>query len=293
MFRLRFYILLVLYSFILCRKVSAQDDSHLLVDRKVTDQTSTLSGSEIQLLSQRLDSLEETKGSQIIIVLVGSTNNMSIEEYTWELAESNKVGREDVDDGVVMLFAMNDRKMRIEVGYGLEGVLTDLDCKTIIEQIIVPQFKAGNYYEGINQGLNAVIKRINGEDLPAPTSTKMTEIFGPVSTILGLASMFLFAFVNHKLGFLKGMLVCVGGSSVLGLFLGGLVGMKYYAIGSTILYFIFSDTNGSSGPGRGRRGGRTYYGGGSYGGGFSGGGGFGGFSGGGGSFGGGGASGGW
>lgn len=131
----------------------------------VTDLTATLSPNEIVLLEQKLSSFEEKKGSQIAVLIVPTTRPESIEQYALRVAENWKLGRKNIDDGALLVIAKNDRTLRIEVGYGLEGILPDAKAKQIIEQIIIPHFKNGNLAQGTGAGVDAMLRLIQGESL--------------------------------------------------------------------------------------------------------------------------------
>lgn len=135
----------------------------------VTDLTSTLSPAEVAALDGRLKAYEREKGSQIAVLIVPTTQPEEIEQYSMRVVEQWKLGRHKVDDGVLFLIAKNDRRMRIEVGYGLEGALPDITAKRIISDIVSPSFKAGDFVGGITAGVDAIIASIQGEPLPAPT----------------------------------------------------------------------------------------------------------------------------
>src|SRR5262245_57816513 len=154
---------------------------------RVVDQTGTLSNSDIASLSQTLQDFEAKKGSQIAVLIVPTTAPETIEQYSIRVADAWKVGRKKVDDGAILLVAKNDRKLRIEVGYGLEGALTDVTSKRIIDEFIVPKFKSGDFAGGIWAGVDRIIKVIDGEPLPPPkpqqdygSSAGYEELFNPV-----------------------------------------------------------------------------------------------------------------
>lgn len=255
---------------------------------RVTDITSTLSTQEISSINSKLKTFEEREGSQVVVLIVPTTDPEPITSYSIRVAEKWQIGRSGVDDGVILLIAKDDRKLRIEVGYGLEGAIPDAYAKRIIENIILPQFRQGQFYKGVNDGTGAIIRLIEGEELPAITEA-------PPST-MGIKHQKLYMFViiagMLALSFFKALvkkpalkwIVIVAASVIIGfVFMNLIVGLVGFAISSLIM-FSSSATGG---------GGRYYSGGGFYGG--RGGSSFGGggFSGGGGSFGGGGASGGW
>lgn len=258
---------------------------------RVTDLTGTLSAPQKTTIEQRLKAFEASKGSQIAVLIVPTTEPEAIEQYSIRVVDKWKLGREDVDDGALLLVAKDDRTMRIEVGYGLEGALTDATSKRIIAEIITPYFMNGDYFGGIQAGLRAMMKVIKGEPLPAPAREAPDDQTGtsPGSTLPGL--IFFGFFVGQMLrGMLGRFPAALGTAAVstgiawllVGSLLGSLlVGVAIFAI------LLFSGLSSGGGFGRG-----GYYSSGGFGGGFGGLGG-GGFGGGGGGFGGGGASGRW
>ena len=135
---------------------------------RVTDQTATLTNEQKSALEQTLRSFEARKGSQVVVLIVPSTAPETIEQYALRVAEQWKPGRKNVDDGALLVVAKDDRTLRIEVGYGLEGALTDADSKRIISEIIVPRFRQGDYYGGITAGVDRILRVIDGEPLPKP-----------------------------------------------------------------------------------------------------------------------------
>ncbi|WP_421877077.1 TPM domain-containing protein [Marinoscillum sp.] len=277
----------------------AQDVQIPELEGYVTDQTSTLSSGEKNALERKLYEFQQAKGSQVRVVIISTTGEETIEQFTIRLAEQWKIGRGGVDDGVILLFVMSDRKMRIEVGYGLEGALTDALSKRIISNVITPEFRSGHFYQGIDSGVDVVLSAINGEELPPAVSKQRTSENDGGGGNWALA-IIVFAFFGAAI--LKAILhkalgkkKSVGIVSVIVFIIGWLIAGFFASLFITAVVAIFMSV--PSGGGRGGRGGGGMYWsggfGGSSGGGFSGGGGFGGFSGGGGGFGGGGASGGW
>lgn len=266
------------------------------LNSRVTDLTNTLSSGQQKSLESRLEAFEKEKGSQVVVLLVPTTKPETIEQYSIKVAEAWKIGRGGVDDGVILLVAINDRKMRIEVGYGLEGAIPDAYAKRIIEQTIKPEFRSGDYYKGISSGVDAIMGLIRGEDLPQYTQSSdgrgfkaskyLHLLFPLVIIILSVGHYFLKKALGKKWGALAFFIVIFIIVTILFNFIMGFVL-------SAIMTVIWS-LPGNKGGGRGGRrgGGGMWIGGGggsSFGGGFGGGG----FSGGGGGFGGGGASGGW
>lgn len=147
---------------------------------RVTDQTGTLNGAERSALDSKLAALEREKGSQIAVLLLPTTGDDTIEQYGIRVADAWKLGREGVDDGIILLVAKNDRKLRIEVGYGLEGAVPDVIAKHIVADIITPYFRQGDYYTGISAGVDALIAAVKGEPLPEPKRRDRREGAPPI-----------------------------------------------------------------------------------------------------------------
>jgi uncharacterized protein len=135
---------------------------------RVTDLTGTLDAQQAQTLEARLAEFEAKKGSQLALLIVPTTQPETIEQFGIRVVQAWKLGRKSVDDGALLLVAKDDRALRIEVGYGLEGVLNDATANRIIDEVIVPHFKRGEFYPGIKSGLAAMMQVVNGEPLPAP-----------------------------------------------------------------------------------------------------------------------------
>ena len=138
----------------------------------VTDLTATLTPAQKESLEQTLAAFEARKGSQLAVLLLPTTAPEGIDQYALRVAEQWKIGRAKVDDGAILVVAKDDRTLRLEVGYGLEGALSDIVSKRIISDTIVPRFKQGDYYGGIDAGLAQIIRVVDGEALPAPASQR-------------------------------------------------------------------------------------------------------------------------
>src|SRR5206468_8483539 len=134
----------------------------------VVDTTGTLSSGDIAAQSQRLLDFQKRKGSQIAVLIVPTTAPETIEQYSIRAAETWKIGRKKIDDGALLVIAKNDHKLRIEVGYGVEGSLTDLTTRRIIDEDITPKFKAGDFAGGVSAGIDRMIAVIDGAKLPVP-----------------------------------------------------------------------------------------------------------------------------
>src|SRR3979490_1262216 len=135
---------------------------------RVVDQTGTLASGDIAALQQTLQNFEARKGSQVAVLIVPTTAPETIEQYSIRVAEAWEIGRKKIDDGAILVVAKNDRMLRIEVGYGLEGALTDATSKRIIDEIITPRFRSGDFAGGISAGVYRILGVIDGEKLPAP-----------------------------------------------------------------------------------------------------------------------------
>src|SRR5882672_10809833 len=135
---------------------------------RVLDQTGTLSSGDVASLNRTIRNFEARKGSQIAVLIVPTTDGEAIEQFSLRVAEAWKIGRKKIDDGAVLVIAKNDRHLRIEVGYGLEGALTDVTTKRIIDEEITPKFKSGDFAGGVSDGINRMIGLIDGEKLPTP-----------------------------------------------------------------------------------------------------------------------------
>ena len=165
-----------LLALLVCWAFAAMADVAVpLLSGRVVDQTGTLSASDISALTQRLKDFETRKGSQVAVLIVPTTAPETIEQYSIRVAETWKIGRKKIDDGVLLVVAKNNDKVRIEVGYGLEGALTDVTSKRIIDEIIVPKFQSGDFVSGISVGVEWIIAMIDGEKLPAPQSSQSPQ----------------------------------------------------------------------------------------------------------------------
>ncbi|MEO7424179.1 MAG: YgcG family protein [Fibrobacteria bacterium] len=261
------------------------------ISGRVVDQTGTLSAADIGELDGYLSALEARKGSQVAVLIVPTTRPEEIEQYSIRVAEKWKLGRKKIDDGAILVIAKEDRALRIEVGYGLEGALTDANSKRIIAEIITPRFKQGDFSGGIRAGLEAMATVIDGEPLPAPPAPRGAVSGRHPAGGIGMGAVILAIFLSGAmraaLGRVRGGVVAGG---LVGLLVSFLLGSMLLGVGAGVLALLFTMMNGGGSGGNFRGGGLGGGFGGSGGGGFGGGGGF---SGGGGGFGGGGASGKW
>ncbi len=257
---------------------------------RVVDQTGTLSSDTIASLTQTLRGLELRKGSQVAVLIVPTTAPETIEQYSIRVAEAWKIGRKKIDDGALLVVAKDDHKLRIEVGYGLEGSLTDVTASRIISEVITPKFRNGDFAGGISDGVERIIGVIDGEPLPAPAAT---QSFSEPAHLEDMFPILLFVAIiigglsRALLGRLFGSVATGGIIGVVAWFLIGSLALCAISAVIAFVFTMFADSVASSGG----RGGSWSGGGGSFSGSSSSD--SGGFSGGGGSFGGGGASGSW
>jgi uncharacterized protein len=261
---------------------------------RVVDQTGTLSSDEIASLNQTLRNFEARKGSQVAVLIVPTTAPETIEQYSLRVAETWKIGRKKIDDGALLVVAKDDRRLRIEVGYGLEGALTDVTSKRIIDEIITPSFRSGDFAGGISSGVDRIIRVVDGEPLPAPEPRREqgssflshVDLLNPFTLF---AVFIVSTILRTTLGRLIGAVATGGIVGALAWLIAGSLAASFIAAIIAFLFTMFAEIPTSS---SGRSGGRGWSGGGgSWGGGSSSGSSDSG--GGGGSFGGGGASGSW
>lgn len=259
---------------------------------RVNDYADLLSAQTEAAINARLSALEQSDSTQIAVLTVNSLEGMSVEQFSMQVVDDWKLGQQGFDNGALLLIAKNDRKIRIEVGYGLEGKLTDLLSGRIIDTIISPRFRQGDFDGGTQKGVEAMVGAVKGEftadDIKSQSSkSNDTDLGGMIFGLFFFGFIFLrqLASKSRIISVISGALIF----PVIGLMIGfGLIGLCIMALIGGFIGFVMSavpvTTNGTGRSGRWISTG---------GGGYRGGGGFGGFSGGGGGFGGGGSSGGW
>ncbi|MBI3529383.1 MAG: TPM domain-containing protein [Betaproteobacteria bacterium] len=271
-----------------CLFALAEDRPIPALTGRVVDETNTLTAEQKRALETKLQEFEQRKGSQIAVMIIGTTFPEPIESYSIRVADAWKIGRKGVDDGILVVVAKSDRVMRLEVGYGLEGAIPDAMARRLIDEVFIPGFREGNFYEGLSAGVDRMIKVIDGEPLPEVSHSNAGR--GDPRSIESYFVLFIVAtlafggLLRRLLGRLPAGLVVGAGIGFLAWLLVAplLVALLVGAVAFVVTLF------GGAMPGR--LGGGGFGGGGFGGGGFGGGGGF---SGGGGGFGGGGASGRW
>jgi uncharacterized protein len=261
---------------------------------RVTDLTATLRPEQVSSLEQMLAEFEKRKGTQIAVLMVPTTKPEAIEQYALRVAEQWKIGRQKIDDGAIVVVAKDDRAVRIEVGYGLEGALNDATASRIIREAMIPRFRDGDFFGGLSAGLDRIMRVADGEPLPPP-SRPSPQVDGgmlqalPVLLILALV---VGGILRRVFGRFLGAIATGGAVGALAWLL---VGALAIGVVAGLVAFFFTLVGGGTGRRHygGFPGGFGGYRGGGFGGGMGGGGFGGGFGGGGGTFGGGGASGRW
>ena len=254
---------------------------------RVTDLTGTLSAEQTRSIEQSLRDFERSRGSQIAVLMLPTTGPDSIEQYSIRVAEAWKIGRARVDDGIILVIARDDRKLRIEVGRGLEGAIPDVVAKRVIREIIAPHFLADDFHGGIADGVRALMKLVEGEQLPAPRGQSASKKSSGDYEAIFVVILVLATVLGRMLTAVAGRAT---GSSLMALVAGGaawfITGAVLVAVIAAVIAFVIALMSGATagrhfgGGGGGWSGGSDWSGGG-------------GFSGGGGDFGGGGASGSW
>lgn len=271
---------------------------------RVIDQTGTLDASQRAALEAKLAAFEQASGPQIVVLMVPTTQPEDIAAYAHRVADSWKIGRREVGDGLLIVVAKNDRRIRIEVAKALEGAVPDLAARQIIDRAISPAFRSGNFAGGLDAGIDALMARIKGEGLPAPQAPpqggSQDGSWQELLMFFFVAVVVIGGILSKTLGRRIGALLTAGGAGVAAWFVSANVLIAAAAaVVALLVVGVFGIGGLQRGLGRsaGRRG-PVVWGGGLGGGGFGHGGGFGGGgggfgSGGGGDFGGGGASGDW
>lgn len=197
--------------------------------KHVTDLTQTLSAEQQSQLEAKLAAFEQQKGSQIALLIVPTTQPEDIAQFGIRVVDAWKLGRAKQDDGILIIVAKNDHKMRIEVGYGLEGAIPDLTAKRIISEIMAPSFKRGDFYGGINNAIDKLIALAAGEQLPEPDHTTSNgQNFNNMLPLLLFGGLLM-----------GGILRAVFGRFFGGTLTGGAIGLLAWVLGGGILAAVF------------------------------------------------------
>nr|WP_240606590.1 TPM domain-containing protein [Limnohabitans parvus] len=227
----------------------------------VIDQTHTLTTEQQQQIEETLSAFELRKGSQLAVLLVPSTQPETIEQYALRVAEQWQLGRKKVDDGAILVVAKDDRTVRIEVGYGLEGALNDATSKRIIEEGITPMFRQQNFAGGILAGLQRMMGVIDGEPLPAPTAKSPQDPWNNITWIIVAGAVLGFV-LRAVLGRFPGSVMTAAIVGAVTWFLLGVFSLALIAGGITLLTtwvgiaaLLRARFGGRGGPGSGPGGG--------------------------------------
>uniref|UniRef100_UPI003F6501D0 TPM domain-containing protein n=1 Tax=Burkholderia cepacia TaxID=292 RepID=UPI003F6501D0 len=195
---------------------------------RVTDVTGTLTGDQLVSLEKMSREFEAKRGTQISVLVVSTTEPETIEQYSMRVVEQWKLGRKNIDDGVLLIVAKNDRALRIEVGYGLEGVLTDATSSRIINEAIVPRFRNGDFYGGITAGLDAIMRVTSGEPLSPPQRRALSgDGAGRLLPVLFLLTVMAGGLLRAMFGRLPGAVVT-----------GGVVGVLAWILSQALLVAV-------------------------------------------------------
>nr|WP_027211334.1 YgcG family protein [Burkholderia sp. WSM2232] len=218
---------------------------------RVTDETGTLTAEQRADLEQRLKAFEAQKGSQISVLIVPTTQPETIEQYSMRVVEQWKLGRKNVDDGVLLIVAKNDRSLRIEVGYGLEGALNDATSNRIVNETIVPRFRQGDFYGGITAGVDSIMRVVSGEPLPAPRQRRDEHRgVGQLLPVLFVLTVVAGGVLRSILGRLPGAVVTGGAIGVLAWMLSGAILVAAVAGAVALVFTLLGSGMGAHAGGR-------------------------------------------
>jgi uncharacterized protein len=218
---------------------------------RITDETGTLTDEQKATLEQRVKKFEAQKGAQISVLIVPTTQPETIEQYSIRVVEQWKLGRKNVDDGVLLMVAKNDRTLRIEVGYGLEGALTDATSNRIIGEVIVPRFRQGDFYGGISTGIESIMRVVSGEPLPAPRERhRSSNGVGPLLPVLFVLTVVAGGVLRAVFGRLPGAVVTGGVIGFLGWLLSGAILIAVLAGVIALLFTLIGSGMGAYVGGR-------------------------------------------
>ncbi|WP_321313083.1 TPM domain-containing protein [Halarcobacter sp.] len=295
------FLILILTTLFVQNILFAQIEFPQLTGR-IVDEANILSVDKKEALINILEDNENQTSNQIVVVILKSLKGYDIADYGYQLGRYWKIGQKEKNNGVLLIISMAEKKLRIEVGYGLEGVLTDKISHEIIEYIIKPEFKKAHFYKGIHKGINSIIEATKGEykaenyNIPTKDNTNWFFLYFAIIFISPILATFSKALKSQKLlkifrssmlgGFAGAFSVVLFNSFILSIIIFLIISIIIFITTRKVSFDNYSNSSYSSNSG-------GFYTGSSRSGGFGGGFSSGGFSGGGGSFGGGGASGGW
>jgi len=209
-------------------------------DIPVVDQTNTLSDEQKQALASKIAKERTDTGNEIAILMVKSLDGEAIEDYSLQVARGWGVGQKERNSGVLLLVAKDDRKLRIEVGYGLEGALPDIRAARIIQDRITPQFKQGKYYEGVDSGVDGIVAAIHGEKDPqlqaggSKAKNSWLDLVGQFFWVIILVPVWLGSVLARTKSWWGGGVIGAVAGVVLGLFMGFL----FIGIGAIVVFAL-------------------------------------------------------
>lgn len=244
---------MLLFAALLCLSSGVRADVAVPeLTAHVTDETATLTSEQRAALEQTLQAFETKKGSQISVLIVPTTQPETIEQYSMRVVEQWKLGRKRVDDGVLLIVAKDDRTLRIEVGYGLEGALTDATSNRIIDETIVPRFHQGDFYGGIVAGIDNIMSVVDGEPLPPPEqhagdASGQLARYLPILFVLTLVAGGVFRAV---LGRLPGSVVTGGAVAIVAWLLSGTLFIALVAGAIALAFTLLGSGLGAYAGGR-------------------------------------------
>ncbi len=188
-----------LWALVLLGRIApAQEFSPPRVAQYVTDLTATLTPGELAALNAKLEQFDRESSTQIVVLMVPTIGDLPIEEATLKVAELNKVGKKGKDNGALLFIAKDDRKLRIEVGYGLEGALPDILAGQIIRKEIGPRFREGDYYGGITAGVQSIMLATKNEYKADPRERRTVSNIIPFLVILFVVFMILSSIFRRR-----------------------------------------------------------------------------------------------
>jgi uncharacterized protein len=193
-------VLVVVICFVICTGTATAVEVPTL-QHYVNDQANRLSQAEWEQLERMLEAYDRTTSSQYVVLIIPSLEGESIEDFSMAVAEKNRIGKKGKDNGLLFLVVVNDRKMRFEVGYGLESVLTDALTSTIISEIIAPEFRSGRYAAGITAGMDAAMKAASGEfTAPEPRPESRKKSRGTNGIVFFIILLFILIRIGRRKG---------------------------------------------------------------------------------------------
>jgi uncharacterized protein len=197
------HLFLIVLLFLCSTEIFSQKSQSVPQENKirtyVTDKTGTLTSSQTTSLETKLSNFDKQTSTQVVVYIISTLNGDVLEEKSIEIAEQNGIGKKSKNNGVLLFIVKDDRKLRIEVGYGLEGALPDATCDQIIRKEITPFFKQGQYYEGIDAGVDSILKATKGEYTQDTKDNKYNNGDGSllcgIPIFIGIVFIFIFIFI--------------------------------------------------------------------------------------------------